>query len=133
MDAQLESGTHKGSQGHSHCLLEPYHLAELCSLLSAPAVCVCGCVCLCVAGFLSVCLIAFVLLHINCIFVFELAILCEFVWECLCVEKERTTKVNLGSGNTHSSYTHIKNMLNIKNVITVVKKLEAANCIGPNI
>ncbi len=32
MDAQLESGTHKGSQGHSHCLSGPHHLAELCTV-----------------------------------------------------------------------------------------------------
>lgn len=43
MDAQLESGTHKGSQGHSYCLLGPHHLAELCSLPCS--VCVCGGLC----------------------------------------------------------------------------------------
>lgn len=28
MDAQLESDTHKGSQGHRHCLLGPHYLSE---------------------------------------------------------------------------------------------------------
>lgn len=34
MDAQLESDAQSGSQGHSHCLSGPHHLAEVCSLQS---------------------------------------------------------------------------------------------------
>lgn len=108
MDAQLESGTHEGSQGHSHCLSGPHHLAELCSLQSALlCMCACECVCACAHVLVIQCVCARASTDECILCIFPVYTFLQSSSACVRLKKEET-QGHISGQRTHRSHAQLK-------------------------